>query len=66
MVSAIFQINEYTRYLDEKIPSKKLANFIIIEYSFIFWTRSAASEVYMSKLEVLTYAIVRRINTASI
>ena len=38
-------------------PGKKLANFIIIEYSSTFWTGSAALEVYMFKLEELTYSI---------
>ena len=31
-----------------------MANFEIIEYSFTFWTGSAALEVYMSNLEELT------------
>ena len=41
-----------------KNPGKKLANFVIIKYSFTFWAGSAALEVYMSKLEVLTFSIV--------
>ena len=35
-----------------------LANFVIIKYSFTFWAGSAVLEVYMSKLEVLTFSIV--------
>ena len=31
-----------------------MANFEIIEYSFTFWTGSAALEIYMSNLEELT------------
>jgi hypothetical protein len=46
------------RVFEWKNPGKKLANFAIIEYSSTFWTRSAALEVYMSRLEEFTYSIV--------
>jgi hypothetical protein len=42
----------------ERGPGKKLANFIIIEYSSTFWTGSTALEVYMSRMEEFTYSIV--------
>jgi hypothetical protein len=46
------------RVFEWKNSGKKLANFVIIEYSPTFWTRSAALEVYMSRLEEFTYSIV--------
>jgi hypothetical protein len=49
----IYQVFEW------KNPGKNLANFVIIEYSSTFWTRSAALEVYMSRLEEFTYSIVK-------
>jgi hypothetical protein len=41
-----------------KNPGKKLVNFIIIEFSSTFWTGSATLEVFMCKLEELTYSTV--------
>jgi hypothetical protein len=50
-----------------KNPSRKLANFVIIKYSFIFWAGSATLEVYMSKyiVGIMTLVSFKRINTTS-